>query len=122
MTAEPQASLAEQRQSIRDQLQMQRQVLARQLAPPVDIQGRYPRSMTMRLLIQRPELVARLAAVLAGARFAGEVSAILLMIGKLRYAVAARERKSLPAPPEAKQDQGPVDMDRAATPHYQGSM
>lgn len=102
MTAEPQASLAEQRQSIRDQLQMQRQVLARQLAPPVDIQGRYPRSMTMRLLIHRPELVARLVALLAGARFAGKVSAILLVIGKLRSAVSARERKSLPAPPAAK--------------------
>ena len=109
MTVEPQASLAEQRQSVRDQLQLQRQVVARQLAPPVDIQGRYPRSMTMRLLIQRPELVARLVALLAGARFAREVSAILLMIGKLRSVIVARERKALPAPP-------------AATRPYQGSM
>ncbi len=109
MTVEPQASLAEQRQSVREQLQLQRQVVARQLAPPVDIHGRYPRSMTMRLLIQRPELVARLVALLAGARFAREVSAILLMIGKLRSVIVARERKALPAPP-------------AATRPYQGSM
>jgi len=102
MTVEPQTSLAKQRQSVRDQLQLQRQIVARQLAPPVDIQGRYPRSMTMRLLIHRPELVARLAALLAGARFAGKVSAILLVIGKLRSAVGARKRKSLPAPPAAK--------------------
>jgi len=102
MTVEPQTSLARQRQSVRDQLQLQRQIVARRLAPPVDIQGRYPRSMTMRLLIHRPELVARLVALLAGARFAGKVSAILLVIGKLRSAVSARERKSLPAPPAAK--------------------
>ena len=102
MTVEPQTSLAKQRQSVRDQLQLQRQIVARQLAPPVDIQGRYPRSMTMRLLIHRPELVARLVALLAGARFAGNVSAILLVIGKLRFAVSAREQKSLPAPPPAK--------------------
>jgi hypothetical protein len=57
--------LAAQRQEIRDRLLAQRQRIAQQLAPGGDARGVYPRSMTMRLLIRRPELLARLLGVIA---------------------------------------------------------
>jgi hypothetical protein len=59
-------TLAEQRQEIRERLRAQRHRIARQLAPAGEAQSLYPRSMTMRLLIRRPDLVARLLALIAG--------------------------------------------------------
>jgi len=91
MTDGGKPSLSEQRQSIRGQLLLQREVVAQQLTPATGVQSRFPRSMTMRLLIDRPELLARLATLLAGARFAGDVSATLDMLRQL-----ARRRSPLP--------------------------
>jgi len=91
MTIDDKPSLAEQRQSIRGQLRLQREVVALQLAPSDGHEGRFPRSMTMRALIHRPELVARLATLLAGARFAGKVSATLDVVRQL-----AQRRGALP--------------------------
>jgi hypothetical protein len=89
VSADGKPSLADQRQSIRDQLQAQRCVVERRLLPPAADANGYPRSLTMRLLIQQPELAARLVALIAGARFAGSVPAILSLAQKLPSAGAA---------------------------------
>ena len=89
MSAEGELSLADQRQSIRNQLQAHRLVVERQLTPPAADPNGYPRSLTMRLLIQQPELAAKLVALVAGARFAGSVPAILSLAQKLPSAGAA---------------------------------
>jgi hypothetical protein len=89
VSAEGKLSLEDQRQSIRNQLQAHRLVVERQLTPPATDPNDYPRSLTMRLLIQQPELVAKLVALFAGARFAGSVPAILSLAQKLPSAGAA---------------------------------
>lgn len=53
--------LALLRESIREKLQAQRRVIAAQLLPAPGAAGRFPRSMTMRLLIQRPDLLGKAA-------------------------------------------------------------
>lgn len=67
------ASLAEQRLELRARLQAQRGQIMRQLDPATATDSDYPRSMTMRFLIRRPALAARLlagiATLLVGARF-----------------------------------------------------
>jgi len=60
MTSITDASLVEQRQSLRRRLQAQRQVIAQQLAQESGMNAGYPRSRTMRFLTQRPALVIRL--------------------------------------------------------------
>lgn len=57
--------------------------------------------MTMRLLINRPALLPRLAILLTGARFAGSVTVIVGLLQVLRAAVPVITRKALPAPPPA---------------------
>ena len=67
------ASLAERRLELRARLQAQRGQIMRQLGPATGTDNDYPRSMTMRFLIRRPALAARLlagiATLLVGARF-----------------------------------------------------
>lgn len=58
MTA-PDIPLAEQRQALRGQMQLQRQRIARSLAPVE--RAEFPRSMTMRMVMRRPQLLAQLA-------------------------------------------------------------
>jgi hypothetical protein len=94
MTYAGKSSLAEQRRSICQQLRLQREVVALQLVPDAEARGGFPRSMTMRLLIQRPELAVRLVTLLAGPRFAGEVSASLDFVNGM-----AGRRARRPAPP-----------------------
>ena len=65
MTSITDASLVEQRQSLRRRLQAQRQVIAQQLAQETGMNAGYPRSRTMRFLTQRPALVIRLLVGLA---------------------------------------------------------
>ena len=65
MTSITDASLVEQRQSLRRRLQAQRQVIAQQLAQESGMNAGYPRSRTMRFLTQRPALVIRLLVGLA---------------------------------------------------------
>lgn len=73
MTSIADISLAEQRQVLRQRLLAQRQLIAHQLGATPAVDGGYPRSMTMRFLIRRPALAARLlaglATLLVGARF-----------------------------------------------------
>jgi hypothetical protein len=77
------ASLAEQRQSLLGQLRLQREVIAQQLAPAENAQKRFPRSFTMRFLIQRPELATRLATLVAGGRVGSGVSVTLEVVKQL---------------------------------------
>lgn len=86
-------SLAEQRQSIRMQLQVQRQVVAQRLTPAAATGGSYPRSLTMRFLIQRPELLARLLKLIVGARFAGSVAPLLALLHMLPSIVDLSHRR-----------------------------
>jgi hypothetical protein len=58
-------SLVEQRQSLRRQLQAQRQVIAQRLGQESGMNASYPRSRTMRFLTQRPALIIRLLVGLA---------------------------------------------------------
>jgi hypothetical protein len=60
MTSTTDVTLIEQRQTLRRQLVMQRQVIEHQLEPSALTTSGYPRSMTMRFLIRRPDLVVRL--------------------------------------------------------------
>jgi len=73
MTSIADISLVEQRQGLRRRLQVQRQLIANQLGPTPRIDSGYPRSMTMRFLMRRPamaaKLLAGLATLLVGARF-----------------------------------------------------
>ena len=65
MSSTPHISLLEQRQSLRLQLQAQRQLIARQLGPDSAVSRSYPRSRTMRFLTQRPALILRVLVGLA---------------------------------------------------------
>lgn len=65
MTSITDASLVEQRQSLRRRLQAQRQVIAQQLGQESGMNAGYPRSRTMRFLTQRPALIIRLLVGLA---------------------------------------------------------
>ena len=98
MTLDSESSLAEQRQFIRGQLRTQRQKIAEQLAPDANAQDRYPRSVTMRLLIDQPNLPAKLITLISSARFADSIRAILVLVPMLRSAIAVNARKPLNAP------------------------
>jgi hypothetical protein len=67
------ASLTEQRLALRQHLQAQREEIVHRLGPAPAIDGGYPRSMTMRFLLRRPDLaaglLAGLASLLVGKRF-----------------------------------------------------
>ena len=84
-------SLVEQRHSLRLQLQAQRLLLAGKLAPVAG--GSYPRSMTMRLLINQPALLAKLASLMAGPRHAGVQPAVLALARMLPSVLAAAQSK-----------------------------
>ena len=86
MSSGPLAPLAEQRRLLREQMGTQRQVLAQDLAA-AGVGGGYPRSITMRWLIQEPELVARLVKRAAGGRVAAAVPVVLILARFLRSAV-----------------------------------
>jgi hypothetical protein len=85
-------SLKTRRLSLRDQLAKQRAVIAQQLTPtkPPPLHGRstFPRSLTMRLLIQNPAPVLRITLGLAnwvlGARAKGPIRAGLQLLNLLR--------------------------------------
>ena len=75
MTLAP--SLVEQRLALRGQLQAQRQDIAERLFA-AKARGQFPRSITMRLLVRRPELAGLFLTLVAGKRLAAPVSALLL--------------------------------------------
>jgi len=78
-------SLLEQRLALRAEIQAQRLDVAERLLRS-GATGRFPRSMTMRLLVNQPELTGRLVSLVAGARVAGSVSALLVVVQMLRAA------------------------------------
>jgi hypothetical protein len=83
MTLAP--SLEAQRLALRVQLRVQRHEVEEQLLES-RAGGRFPRSITMRVLIRQPELAGRLVARVAGRRFAGSVSALLVVVQALQAA------------------------------------
>ncbi len=101
MNIHSEPSLAEQRQRIRRQLQSQRNSVVEQFAPDRKDTGSFPRSVTMRLLIQWPPLLVRLAGMIAGGRFAIAVPAIFGVVRILRLAIAIQGPKALAAPKPA---------------------
>lgn len=93
------ATLAEQREAVRVRLQAQRRSIAQHLGPPAGAHDRYPRSMTMRLLIERPTLLLKLLAMISRARIAGSMAAILvLLIGQAVVNRWLSPMQALPAP------------------------
>ena len=88
----PGPTLAEQRLALRGQLRARREDIALQLFAS-KVSGTFPRSITMRVLIHRPELVGWLVAWLAGARVGGAVSALLVgarLLGSFSTVTARR--------------------------------
>lgn len=98
MTARDDSTLAARCLAIRHQLRAQREVIAEQLAPVAGAQNRFPRSLTMRLLIHRPDLLSRLVAPIVGTRLAGSASKIFSVLHLLRSAsgIGRRPRNSPP--------------------------
>lgn len=82
MTTATAAIRLDQCETLRRLLQRQRLLIAQQLGPtPRTANSGYPRSMTMRFLIRRSDLVARLlvelATLLIGARFMKSINAAM---------------------------------------------
>jgi len=80
MTTAAAAMRLDQCETLRRLLQRQRLLIAQQLGPtPPEANSGYPRSMTMRFLIRRSDLVVRVlvefATLLIGARFMKSISA-----------------------------------------------
>lgn len=101
-----QNSLAGQRRALRQKMRSQRQLIAHRIDPgPAISNSEFPRSMTMRFLLRRRVLVARvlleLLTVLMGARLLKSVTTALLLARVLLSAPAATARPALPAPPMA---------------------
>ncbi|HEX9473175.1 MAG TPA: hypothetical protein VF931_03240 [Steroidobacteraceae bacterium] len=59
MSSAAEQSLDAQRQELRARLQAQRRVIAEQLGNGSHALGKFPRSITMRLLTQRPQLIIK---------------------------------------------------------------
>ena len=66
MTVAAEPSLEAQRQELQSRLQAQRRVIARQLSAGSATPRAFPRSMTMRVLTQRPQLAYRVLGGLLG--------------------------------------------------------
>lgn len=79
--SDTEASLAAQRLALRDRLRNQREQIAAQLESGNG--GGYPRSVTMRLILKRPELVTMVVSWLVGARFVGRARSVLFVVRTL---------------------------------------
>ena len=101
MTSIIETSLVAQREKLRQQLQEQRKLIARQLSSGSKGNNGYPRSATMRFLTKRPVLVsgllAELAILLTGARLFKLLGALLALV-KILHPALINEQKQLPAP------------------------
>lgn len=90
----------EQRQALRRRLFLQRLRIGHLLTPQVAADNQFPRSMTMRLLTQRPAVAMRLASqaalILFGPRFLSTLSGALLLAKLLRS--TATDQRQLPPP------------------------
>lgn len=94
MSTDTPASLAGQRDALREQLRAQRQALALRLNPADGAVGgrmsNYPRSITMRWLIREPELVGKVVGHLVGGRAAAAIPAVFLVVRLLRSVIGLR--------------------------------
>ncbi len=90
MTSGPQVPLTEQRRLIREKMRAQRELIADQIGPEPEADGGYPRSRTMRFLSSKPGLavtvLAELASLLVGARYARTVTAAMALARIVRSA------------------------------------
>lgn len=80
----------EQRRALRERMQSQRVLIAKQLGPVPEPGGAYPRSKTMRFLVRHPDfavtVLAEIVALLAGARHAKAVTAVTALSRIVRSA------------------------------------
>lgn len=84
-------SLTQQRVLLRQQMATQRQVLALKLGPVQTENMRlYPRSKTMRLLTQRPELLKKLLGLVVGASFIKSMHPVLTIAKFLHSSAKSR--------------------------------
>lgn len=95
-------SLAGQRRALRQKLRSQRQLIAHRIDPEPSLGSEFPRSVTMRFLLRRRVLVARvlleLLTVLMGARLLKSIAAALFLARVLLSAPAGTTPAGLPAP------------------------
>ena len=87
-------SLAEQRRELRQLLDEQRQRLAQQLASGDPAREGFPRSVTVRWLIEEPELVTSVLERILGRRVGGAVPVVLIFARFLRSAATQARRRS----------------------------
>jgi len=66
MTSATQPSLEVQRQELRTRLQAQRRLIAEQLSIGSSASQAFPRSLTMRLLTKRPQMIVKALGGLVG--------------------------------------------------------
>lgn len=76
------SSLSEQRTQLRRQLQAQRRQMEAQLGHTRSsaIDPAFPRSVTMRLLLDQPSLLMRFVSLILGARLAGSLRTVIGLI------------------------------------------
>jgi hypothetical protein len=86
VTGPVESPLAAQRRLLLEQMGTQRVRIAHQIAAAGGAHGGFPRSVTVRWLMQEPELVTKLVGRVAGGRIASAVPATLLLIRFLRSA------------------------------------
>lgn len=100
MSTHPAPTLSDQRLALRRRLFLQRQRIGHLLAPPGAADDVFPRSMTMRLITQRPavafRLVSQVAMVLLGPRLVRGLGGALLL-ARLLHSVT-RNPPRLPPP------------------------
>lgn len=92
-------SLAEQREWLRTLLQKHREQMAEKLAPGGDSVPEFPRSLLMRMLIDRPAVLIRLLSLFSGTRLA---TALATLLGVARLLLALKRPqgpKALAGPP-----------------------
>jgi len=101
MTSCTEESLVLQREKLQKQLQEQRKLIEKQLLNRVDGNNVYPRSVTMRFLSKRPELIGKIFSeimeLLVGVRLLKLLGTLLALVKILKPSLA-NEPKRLPAP------------------------
>lgn len=80
-TAPADLSLKQQRLVLRQQMTSQRLIIESQLGPlQTENTGLYPRSKTMRFMMQRPELMKKLLGLVIGASFIKSMHPVLTIL------------------------------------------
>jgi len=101
MTSCTEESLVLQREKLQKQLQEQRKLIEKQLLNRVEGNDIYPRSVTMRFLSKRPELVVKIlsemVSLIVGVRLFRLLGTLLALVKILKPSLI-NEPKRLPAP------------------------